>query len=384
MYNGGAAWEDELVAKKPIIKKTGTLSGVGTPGEASSDLVPGETINLSDEEAENAGATYQWFLDDQPIDAGVTLVNPTSPTPSFVVPSDAATKGGTFAVRCVINGVFVETLHLGLPLPNTGTRIPAFQERTQWNESGNTKGWHQAQTHFIREADKRLPYLLDVDPSVAGVEAPIGSLGLRDNGGTGELWIKQGASDTNWGQPSGGGGGSSDHGALTGLGDDDHTQYLLIDGSRAMTGALDMGAQAITNVGNVQVDGTITQSGNSVADLATSQTFTAGQAVSKVTLADQANIATDASAGNSFEVTLGGNRTLDLPTNMTPGQMLTWVFIQDGSGSRTLSFAAGFEFSGGSAPTLSTTPGAKDLIAGYVIDSSTVMMGSLIPDIKAP
>lgn len=42
-----------------------------------------------------------------------------------------------------------------------------------------------------------------------------------------------------------------DHGTLTGLTDDDHTQYLLVSGVRAMTGALDMGAQAITNVGNV-------------------------------------------------------------------------------------------------------------------------------------
>ena len=29
-----------------------------------------------------------------------------------------------------------------------------------------------------------------------------------------------------------GGGGASDHGALTGLADDDHTQYALADGSR--------------------------------------------------------------------------------------------------------------------------------------------------------
>ena len=29
-------------------------------------------------------------------------------------------------------------------------------------------------------------------------------------------------------------GGSSDHGALTGLGDDDHTQYLRADGSRGL------------------------------------------------------------------------------------------------------------------------------------------------------
>lgn len=44
---------------------------------------------------------------------------------------------------------------------------------------------------------------------------------------------------------SGGGGGSSDHGTLTGLADDDHTQYLLASGSRAMSGALQMDANDI-------------------------------------------------------------------------------------------------------------------------------------------
>ena len=41
------------------------------------------------------------------------------------------------------------------------------------------------------------------------------------------------------------GGGVTDHGALTGLADDDHTQYLLIDGTREMTGTLDMGANNV-------------------------------------------------------------------------------------------------------------------------------------------
>ena len=35
-----------------------------------------------------------------------------------------------------------------------------------------------------------------------------------------------------------GGGGVTDHGALTGLTDDDHTQYLLVNGSRSLTGDL--------------------------------------------------------------------------------------------------------------------------------------------------
>lgn len=40
----------------------------------------------------------------------------------------------------------------------------------------------------------------------------------------------------------------SDHGNLLGLGDDDHLQYLLVNGTRAMSGNLNMGTNDITNV----------------------------------------------------------------------------------------------------------------------------------------
>ena len=38
--------------------------------------------------------------------------------------------------------------------------------------------------------------------------------------------------DNTWATPAGGGGGVTDHGALTGLGDDDHSLYALADGTR--------------------------------------------------------------------------------------------------------------------------------------------------------
>ncbi|MEE8597906.1 MAG: hypothetical protein V3S69_00010, partial [Dehalococcoidales bacterium] len=43
----------------------------------------------------------------------------------------------------------------------------------------------------------------------------------------------------------------TDHSLLSGLSGDDHPVYLPADGSRPMTGSLDMGANTITNVGNV-------------------------------------------------------------------------------------------------------------------------------------
>jgi hypothetical protein len=50
-------------------------------------------------------------------------------------------------------------------------------------------------------------------------------------------------------------GGVTDHGNLTGLGDDDHPQYLLIDGNRAMTGPLKLGSNQITELAAATADG---------------------------------------------------------------------------------------------------------------------------------
>ncbi len=49
----------------------------------------------------------------------------------------------------------------------------------------------------------------------------------------------------------------ADHGALTGLSDDDHPQYLLVSGSRAMTGNLNLGTNAISNVTSLTMAGTL-------------------------------------------------------------------------------------------------------------------------------
>jgi hypothetical protein len=53
------------------------------------------------------------------------------------------------------------------------------------------------------------------------------------------------------GSGGGGGGGIADHGLLAGLGDDDHGQYVLEDGTRAFSGDIDLGTNDITNVGDV-------------------------------------------------------------------------------------------------------------------------------------
>jgi len=81
-------------------------------------------------------------------------------------------------------------------------------------------------------------------------------------------------------------------------------------------------------------------------------------------LTDTATIATDASTGNVFTVTLGGNRTLGAPSNLKAGATYIWIITQDGTGSRTLSFNSVFKWPSGTAPTLTTTAAAIDIISG--------------------
>ncbi len=53
---------------------------------------------------------------------------------------------------------------------------------------------------------------------------------------------------TNWIADVESGGGVTDHGALAGLGDDDHPHYLLADGSRPLSGNLSAGSNRLTDL----------------------------------------------------------------------------------------------------------------------------------------
>jgi hypothetical protein len=79
------------------------------------------------------------------------------------------------------------------------------------------------------------------------------------------------------------------------------------------------------------------------------------------TLTDGATIDWAVNASPVAKVTLGGNRTLNAPTGGASGQFINLVVIQDGTGSRTLTWNAVFEFKDDTAPTLTTTADKADL-----------------------
>ena len=83
-------------------------------------------------------------------------------------------------------------------------------------------------------------------------------------------------------------------------------------------------------------------------------------------MTDAANISTDAALGNRFRVTLADNRTLAPPTNPTADQQCVWEFVQDGTGSRTITLdtgTGGFAFGTDiTAITLTTAANKRDFM----------------------
>jgi hypothetical protein len=81
------------------------------------------------------------------------------------------------------------------------------------------------------------------------------------------------------------------------------------------------------------------------------------------TLTDASTITWDVIASPVAKVTLGANRTIAAPSGSTPaaGQFIALTVIQDGTGSRTLTWNATYEFKDDTAPTLTTTASKGDL-----------------------
>lgn len=83
-------------------------------------------------------------------------------------------------------------------------------------------------------------------------------------------------------------------------------------------------------------------------------------------LTDAATILVDATAHNSFFVTLGGNRTLGAPTGLVDGMLLNFAIHQPAVGGPfTLTFNAIYDFGAAGTPVLSKPANAVDYVSGY-------------------
>ncbi len=129
---------------------------------------------------------------------------------------------------------------------------------------------------------------------------------------------------------------------------------LVNDTSPQLGGDLDVNSNSFVSTSNGNIQFTPNGTGKILFDnVAYSPTGT---------LTDGATINWDTSAIQVAQVTLGGNRTFAAPTNLIDGAFYALVIIQDGTGSRTATFNSVFKFAAATAPTLTTTANARDIL----------------------
>ena len=163
----------------------------------------------------------------------------------------------------------------------------------------------------------------------------------------------------------------------------DQDKLYVKEGSSLVSTQADVSAKA--NIASPTFTGTVTiPSGASIADIGTTiqafdvdtaktdvaQTFSAAQRGTITTLTDAATVTPDFAASNNYTLTLGGNRTIANPTNLTAGQSGSIFLLQDGSGSRTVAWGSYWDFAGGVAPVLTTAARAVDRV-DYVVRSAS-------------
>jgi len=135
------------------------------------------------------------------------------------------------------------------------------------------------------------------------------------------------------------------------------TYGTLNDGTTSLTSTV-----AELNYSDLATLGTTAASKIFTADANNYTKVTGAVANEEATLTDASTIVWDVVASPVAKVTLSNNRTLAAPSGSTPiaGQFIALTIIQDGTGSRTVTFNAVYEFASDIAPTLTTTASKGD------------------------
>jgi hypothetical protein len=172
--------------------------------------------------------------------------------------------------------------------------------------------------------------------------------------------------------------------------------YLALAGG-TITGALEIGSagslvfEGSTADGNETTlavtdpttDRTITlpDATGTVPLLGLAQSYTAAQRGAITALTSASTVTPDFSLANNFSLTLGHNATLANPTNLTAGQSGVIFITQDASTAYTLAFGSYWDFSGGTAPSVTSTLSAVDCLV-YAVRSSTSIHAQLITNLS--
>jgi hypothetical protein len=147
------------------------------------------------------------------------------------------------------------------------------------------------------------------------------------------------------------------------------TQWTCTTNAPITPGTTTLAFAQINTSGNSYASAADIQAGtNSTKVIAPDQLVAAA---APQTLTDGATISWDMAAGFNAKVTIAGNRTLATPTNPKVGLTYSLAVIQDGTGSRTMTWPASFDWGTTGAPTLTTTASKRDRITLFCTDAAT-------------
>ena len=129
-------------------------------------------------------------------------------------------------------------------------------------------------------------------------------------------------------------------------------------------------ALASGNAALVDLDGKYDKTGGPISGPVIVQSQSIGEP--EVTPLASGVIVLDFSAGNNFEFTLVDSPTLGAPISPSGGQCGAITVRQDETGSRTLAYSGGWQFAGGTPPTLTITASGVDVLSYYVTSPTEI------------
>ena len=148
----------------------------------------------------------------------------------------------------------------------------------------------------------------------------------------------------------------------TGIEDDSGNEQLLFQKTATAVNYFEMTNSATGNNPALSVEGGDADVGLNIATKGTGLIkFDNAAYNNEVALTDGATVNWAVNTSPVAKVTLGDNRTIAAPSGGATGQFVSLLIIQDGTGSRTVTWNAVYEFASDTAPTLTSGGNKGDL-----------------------
>lgn len=330
----------------PTIKIDQATLGAGTAGQSRTDGITGQLVTLTNP-AHTSADSHSWEVR-APDGSSVSVStsgsgNETATfTPSlvgnYIIFLTVTESGGSVVYSYTTNSLSEKVSDQGgLRVADDSGWIPLGDGETQ--QFNSSDGWHAAWYAMFLLLIARVPKY-----NTAASAAPTTGDDTDDGYAVGSRWwdttndeeyvcLDASSGAAVWVETT-----AADHGALSGLADDDHTQYARTDGTRELTGGQGGGVTALT---------------------------------------PGATVTPDASADNGFTLSPDQDFTLNAPTNAHTHQVISIQITQD-STARTISFGAGItEQNNGTAIALSTSSGAIDVLTLVTFDGGTTWRATI-------